>query len=186
MDDGLELTELLGRAQAGDAGAAEAVFRATYEELRHIAHIRLGSGQRNTLLDTTALVHEWFLRFARTHRLRLEDRRHFLRYAARAMRSIIVDFARERSAARRGGGEPKFPLLGTEALPAQGPEEILTVHRALEALATRDARMAEVVELRYFGGLSEPETAEALGVTDRTVRRDWEKARLWLAAALEP
>src|SRR6185295_8247996 len=169
MDDGVELTELLGRAQAGDAAAADAVFRATYDELRYIAHVRLGSGRRNTLLDTTALVHEWFLRFART----------------RAMRTIIVDFARERTAARRGGGEPSLPLLGTEAMPAQGPEEILTVHRALEGLASRDARMAEVVELRYFGGLSEAETGEALGVTDRTVRRDWEKARLWLAAALK-
>ena len=185
MEDQLDLTELLGRAQAGDAAAAEAVFRATYDELRYIAHVRLGSGRRNTLLDTTALVHEWFLRFARTHRLRIEDRRHFMRYAARAMRTIIVDFARERAAARRGGGKPELPLLGSEAMPAQAPEEILTVHRALEGLATRDARMAEVVELRYFGGLSEPETAEALGVTDRTVRRDWEKARLWLAAALK-
>ena len=131
MDDGVELTELLGRAQAGDAAAADAVFRATYDELRYIAHVRLGSGRRNTLLDTTALVHEWFLRFARTHGIRIEDRRHFMRYAARAMRTIIVDFARERAAARRGGGEPSLPLLGTEAMPAQGPEEILTVHRAL-------------------------------------------------------
>src|SRR6185436_17403027 len=163
MDDGVELTELLGRAQAGDAAAADAVFRATYDELRYIAHVRLG----------------------RTHGIRIEDRRHFMRYAARAMRTIIVDFARERTAARRGGGEPSLPLLGTEAMPAQGPEEILTVHRALEGLASRDARMAEVVELRYFGGLSEAETGEALGVTDRTVRRDWEKARLWLAAALK-
>jgi len=186
MDDGLELTELLGRAQAGDAAAADAVFRATYDDLRRIAHARLGAGGRNTVLDTTALVHEWFLRFARTHRLRIEDRRHFMRYAARAMRSIIVDQARERSADRRGGGKPELPLLGNEAIPSQqAPEEILTVPRALEALAARDARMAEVVELRYFGGLSEPETAEALGVTDRTVRRDWEKARLWLASALE-
>jgi RNA polymerase sigma factor (TIGR02999 family) len=185
MDDELDLTELLGRAQAGDTAAAEAVFRATYDELRYIAHVRLGSGRRNTLLDTTALVHEWFVRFARTHRLRIEDRRHFMRYAARAMRTIIVDFARERTAERRGGGQPSLPLLGTEALPVQAPEEILSVHRALEGLASHDARMAEVVELRYFGGLSEPETAEALGVTDRTVRRDWEKARLWLAAALK-
>jgi len=185
MDDLLEVTELLARARAGDAAAADALFRATYDDLRKLAHARLGADRRDALLDTTALVHEWFVRFARIRGLKIDDRRHFMRYAARAMRSIIVDFARERSAARRGGGaEPIQLLVATVGQPERGPEEILNVHRALEQLSTRDARMAEVVELRYFGGLSDPEVAEVLGVTDRTVRRDWEKARLWLSQAL--
>ena len=185
MDDLLEVTELLARARAGDAAAADALFRATYDDLRKLAHARLGADRRDALLVTTALVHEWFVRFARIRGLKLDDRRHFMRYAARAMRSIIVDFARERSAARRGGGADPLQLLAAAGgQPERGPEEILEVHRALEQLSSRDARMAEVVELRYFGGLSDPEVAEVLGVTDRTVRRDWEKARLWLSQAL--
>src|SRR5262249_55756536 len=104
MDERTEVTELLARAQSGDAAAADALFRATYHDLHRLAHARLGSNRRDALLDTTALVHEWFVRFARAQGLKLEDRRHFMRYAGRAMRSIIVDFARERAAARRGGG----------------------------------------------------------------------------------
>jgi len=163
----------------------DALFQATYRELRQVAHARLSRGARPGLLDTTALVHEWFLRFSRARPLQLEDRRHFLRYAARAMRAIIVDFARERSATRRDGEAARedFLLVGP-GMARQAPEEILAMHQALERLAALDARMAEVVELRYFGGLTEVETAEALGVTDRTVRRHWEKARLWLAEAL--
>jgi RNA polymerase sigma factor (TIGR02999 family) len=180
-----DLSELIKQAQAGDAGAVEALFEATYVELRRLAHGRLAGHARHTLLDTTALVHEWFLRFCTTRGVQLGDRRHFMHYAARAMRTIIVDFARERSAARRGGGGARedFELL-SPSVARQAPEEILAVHRALEELATLDQRMADVVELRYFGGLSELETAEALEVTDRTVRRDWEKARLWLAEVL--
>jgi RNA polymerase sigma factor (TIGR02999 family) len=186
MDAGLDLTELIHRAQAGDSSAADALFAATYRELRRVAHARLGGHARHDLLDTTALVHEWFLRFCKVRPLRLDDRRHFMRYAARAMRTIIVDFAREAGAARRGGdGDGGREGLAL-ALPVarQAPEEILAVHRALESLAALDRRMADVVELRYFGGLSEVEIAEAQGVTERTVRRDWEKARMWLTAAL--
>jgi RNA polymerase sigma factor (TIGR02999 family) len=185
MDASRDLTELLHRAQGGDAGAAEALFEATYAELRRVAHARLSGNARPTLLDTTGLVHEWFVRFTRTRALGVEDRAAFLRYAARAMRNIVVDFARARTAARRGGDGAKEAFeLASPGLPRQAPEEILAVHQALESLAALDPRMAEVVELRYFGGFSDQEAAEALGVTDRTVRRDWEKARAWLSAAL--
>jgi RNA polymerase sigma factor (TIGR02999 family) len=182
----LDLTALIHRAQAGDAAAAEVLFATTYQDLRRVAHARLLGNRRDALLDTTALVHEWFLRFSQTRGIQLEDRAHFMRYAARAMRSIIVDFVRERSALRRGGSVQvdREVELSLAPLPPQGPEEILAVHAALGELALLDERMASVVELRYFGGLSDQETAEALGVTDRTVRRDWEKARLWLAKAL--
>lgn len=185
MDAPPDLTELLHRAQAGDEAAADGLFQATYAELHRVAHARLSGNARLTLLDTTALVHEWFVRFSRARPMGLDDRAQFLRYAARAMRSIVVDFARARTATRRGGdGAREAFELASPGLPRQAPEEILAVHQALEGLAALDPRMAEVVELRYFGGFSEEETAEALGVTDRTVRRDWEKARAWLTAAL--
>ena len=177
MDAAVDLTFLLHRAHAGDTAAAEALFQATYPQLRRIAHARLRSHRRQTLLDTTSLVHEWYLRFTRTRGILLEDRQHFLRYAARAMRTIIVDCARAGVARRRN--EPEVVV----SLPT-GREEILAVHNALANLSTLDPRMADVVELRYYGGLRETEVAEVLGITERTVRRDWEKARLWLARAL--
>src|SRR4051794_35267798 len=156
-----DLTTLLARARAGDGAAAEAVFAATYDELRQIAHARLSGDLRHTLLDTTALVHEWFLKFCRKRRVRLADRAQFMRYAARAMRTIIVDFARDRPSPRRSDkGARQGLVLVAGGGERHGPEEILAVHRALEALARFDRRMADVVELRYFGGLSEIEIGE--------------------------
>lgn len=185
MDIPLDVTDLLHRAQRGDPEAADALFAVTYGDLRALARARLRMGGRNTLLDTTSLVHESYLRLAAATRLQLEDRAHFMRYAGRVMRSVIVDFARRRGASRRGGGPAQGKVtLRTEDGASAGAAEILRVHEALESLAHVDARMAEVVEMRYFGGLSEREIAEALSVTERTVRRDWEKARLWLAGAL--
>lgn len=157
---------------------------ATYDELRRIASARLRAAGRLTLLDTTGLVHEWYVRFSRANGLGLEDRSHFIRYAARAMRSVIVDHVRRRRAQRRGGGVERLELSADQGGDRGGEEEILRVHDALEDLARLDARLAQVVELRYFAGLTELEIGEALGVTERTVRRDWEKARLLLAEAL--
>jgi RNA polymerase sigma factor (TIGR02999 family) len=184
VDAPVNLTDLIHRAQEGDAQAADALFAATYTQLRRMARARLRGGGR-ALLDTTSLVHEWYLRFAGAEAPLMEDRLHFMRYAGRVMRSVIVDFARRRKADRRGGGAPHLSLTQpiAEGIPA-GEDEILRVHDALDGLAKLDPRMAQVVEMRYFGGLSEAEIAEALGVADRTVRRDWEKARLWLADAL--
>jgi RNA polymerase sigma factor (TIGR02999 family) len=182
---GPNLTELIRRAQAGDADAADSLFDATYAQLHRLARARLRAGGRNTLLDTSSLVHESYLRFARTGQLRIEDRLHFMRWAGRVMRSVIVDFARRRQADRRGGAVPHVALTtGVDAPLTGGEHEILRVHEALEQLAGLDARLAQVVEMRYFGGMTEPEIAGALGVTDRTVRRDWEKARLLLREAL--
>jgi RNA polymerase sigma factor (TIGR02999 family) len=181
-----QITELLVRMQAGDPGARDALFSAAYEELRRLARSRLRDGGRNTVLETTALVHESYMRFVRAGELRTEDRRSFFAYASRVMRSVIIDSARERLAERRGGNMQAL-TLSTELvadLPA-GEETILKVHEALEVLAQADARLAQVVEMRYFGGYSEREIAETLGVTERTVQRDWEKARLILRAALK-
>jgi len=170
---------------AGDQ-AVDALFSATYRELRALARARLRSGGRNTVLDTTALVHETFLKLAANSQVQFPDRPRFLVYAGRVMRSIIVDFARQRLTDRRGGDAAHITFTSQLADGAAAGElEILRVHEALDELAKVDERMARVVEMRYFGGLTEIEIAEALGVTDRTVRRDWEQARLLLAEALK-
>jgi len=153
--------------------------------LRKLARARLRAGGRNAVLDTTALVHESYLRLAEGQRMQLHDRLHFLRYAGRAMRSVIVDFARRQQADRRGGGA--LHVSANSEIPdfmAAGEEQILRVDEALEQLAKLDQRLAQVVEMRYFGGMTESEIAQALGIAERTVRRDWEKARLLLAQAL--
>jgi RNA polymerase sigma factor (TIGR02999 family) len=179
------LTELLGRLQAGDAEARNALFAAAYSELHRLAQSRLREGGRNTVLDTTSLVHEAYLRFISAGELRAEDRRAFFAYASQVMRSVIVNSIRERIARKRGGGSR--PLTLSTQLPvnaAADEQTILRVHEALEALEQADPRLAEVAQMRYFGGYSELEIAETLDVTERTVRRDWEKARLLLAALL--
>jgi RNA polymerase sigma factor (TIGR02999 family) len=186
MSEAESLTDLIRRAQDGDEAALRIVFDATYAELRGLARARLRKGSRNTLLDTTSLVHEAFLRFADAGRLHIGDRQHFLRYASHVMRSVIVDFVRERLAQRRGGDAVHVTFnseIGDVA--GAGESEILKIHEALEELAQFDARLVQVVEMRYFAGMTETEIAAALGVNDRTVRRDWQKARLLLADALK-
>jgi RNA polymerase sigma factor (TIGR02999 family) len=181
-----QITELLIRMQGGDTGARDALFAAAYDELRKLARARLRDGGRNTVLETTSLVHESYLRFVRAGELRAEDRRSFFAYASRVMRSVIIDSARERLAERRGG-DLQALTLSTELVSdlPDGEETIIKVHEALEVLAQADARLAQVVEMRYFGGYSEREIAETLQVNERTVQRDWEKARMILGAALK-
>jgi len=172
---------------AGGTPPLDAHFAAAYADLRRLARSRLRGGGRSTVLDTTALVHESYLRLSRGAEASFPDRVRFLVYAGKAMRSIIIDLVRERQAERRGGDAPHLTLTGSgaEELPQPGGEaHILAVNEALEALARQDPRMAQVVEMKYFAGLTEAEIGEALGVTDRTVRRDWEQARLFLAEAL--
>ncbi len=167
--------------------ALDAQFADAYQELRRLARSRLRGGGRDAVLDTTALVHESYLRLARTGLAGFPDRPSFLVYAGKAMRSIIIDLVRERQTDRRGNDATHLTLTGGGAheLPqAAGDGHILRVHEALDDLARADARMAQVVEMKYFAGMTELEIAEALGVTDRTVRRDWEQARLLLADAL--
>jgi len=181
-----EITELLQRLHDGDTQARDALFTLAYDDLKRLARSRLRDGGRNTVLDTTALVHESYLRFTKGGELRAEDRRAFFAYASRVMRSVIVDAARERLADRRGGGAARL-TLSTDLVDNMANDEgmIVRVHEALDALAQGDARLAQVAEMRYFGGYSEREIAETLEVTERTVQRDWEKARLILALALK-
>ena len=185
MDARVDLTDLIHRAEKGDADAADRLFAATYAELRRLARRRLVAGGRSALLDTGSLVHESYLRFATAGDLKIEDRVHFLRWAGHVMRSVIVDFARRRQADRRGGGMTRLELDPDAVAGGAGEAEILRVHEALDHIAAYDSRMMQVVEMRYFGGMTEAEIAQALGVTDRTVRRDWEKARLLLREALK-
>jgi RNA polymerase sigma factor (TIGR02999 family) len=171
--------------RAGDVGARDAVFAAAYEELRRLARARLRDGGRNTVLATTSLVHEAYLRFVHSGELRAEDRRAFFAYASQVMRSVILNSVRERKAERRGGDVPLLTLSTELADDLAGDEDtILKVHEALEILEQADGRLARVVEMRYFGGYSEQEIAETLEVTERTVRNDWQKARIMLMAAL--
>ena len=175
-----------GEFAGNEPPAVDALFDATYRDLRRLAHGRLRGGSRDTLLDTTALVHETYLRLAKAKEIEFPDRPRFLVYAGRVMRSIIVDFARQRLTDRRGGDAAHVTFTFQLADGAvAGEQEILRVHEALNELTKVDERMAKVVEMRYFAGMTEVEIAQALGITDRTVRRDWEHARLFLADALK-
>ncbi len=170
------------------ASPASEMFAQTYRELRQIAHARLRGSGRNTVLDTTALVHESFLRLSQSSPLQFPDRARFFVYASRVMRSVIVDMVRQRQAERHGGGVEHVTLTGDAVEAAALPRDehdIVRVHEALLELAKLDERMAKVVEMRYFGGMTDQEVAEALHITDRTVRRDWTQARLFLAEALK-
>jgi RNA polymerase sigma factor (TIGR02999 family) len=180
-----QITQLLERMHAGDAGARDALFAAAYSELRRLARARLRDGGRNTVLETTSLVHECYLRFVRAGELRAEDRRAFFAYASQVMRSVILDSVRERQAERRGGDVPQLTLsTEIEANLAGDEQNLLKVNEALEVLEQADSRLAQVAQMRYFGGYSDQEIAETLGVAERTVRRDWEKARVILKEAL--
>lgn len=181
-----EITRLLQNAATGETAARDALFATAYPVLEKLARARLRDGGRNTLLDTRGLVHESYLRYVRGGALRADDRRAFFAFASQVMRSVIVSSARERSAEKRGAGRRPLTLSTQVAdqLPA-GEEEILRVHDALESLTQVDARLGQVVQMRYFGGYSEREIAETLDVTERTVQRLWLKARLMLRAAME-
>jgi RNA polymerase sigma factor (TIGR02999 family) len=159
----------------GPAPAAE-LFATVYGELKRLAHGQLARGPRGTL-STTALVHEAFLKLRRST---VADREHFLALAARAMRQVLVDYARERHAAKRGGGLARVSLEGDALAIETLADEVLAVDTALGRLEAVDERLARLVEWRYFAGMTDVEIASALGVTDRTVRRDWLKARAFL------
>jgi RNA polymerase sigma factor (TIGR02999 family) len=181
-----EITELLRHVNAGDPVARDALFSALYEELRKLARARLRQNETITVLNTTSLVHESYLRFLNARELEFVDRGKFFAYASSVMRSIVIDEVRKRRADRRGGSAEHVPLdTGAVDALATDDEQILRVHEALDELAALDPRLARVVEMRYFAGLGEEDIAATLGVTSRTVRRDWDKARTLLFAALK-
>jgi RNA polymerase sigma factor (TIGR02999 family) len=187
MDASQDVTGLLQRASDGDPVAFDAVFPVVYEQLRGMAHRQLGRENVGHTLGTTALVHEAYLRLVDQRQSRFQDRAHFFAIAATAMRRILVDHARRHGAQKRGAGARRVPLESVDLLAVDDRADLLVaLDAALVRLAGLDQRQAKVVECRFFGGLTEDETAVALGVSPRTVKRDWAKARSWLYADLYP
>ena len=180
-----QVTQLLTEWRHGNAAALDQLTPLVYEDLRHLAH-RYMSGQRpDHTLQTTALVNEVYLRLADQTNPSWQNRAHFFAVAARAMRQILVNYAESSRAQKRGGGALKVELDEAALVSAAQSDEILDLHEALEKLGTHDSRKAEVVELKYFGGLNYDEIAEVLKISAHTVRRDWEFARTWLYTQLQ-
>ncbi len=177
------ITLLLSRWSEGDTEAFPKLVTVAYDDLRAIAHRRLRAGGGGDIA-TTALVHEAYLKLVDRTGGTWESRAHFFAFASRAMRHILVDHARRRQAERRGGGAVLIPLDEAEVAADGGMADVLGVDEAVEQLATRHPRMAQVVELRFFGGLSVPEVAEVLDASVRTVEREWTRARVYLLEML--
>lgn len=183
VEDNNELAELLADLRGGRREAFDEILPLVYQELRRTAHRELAVRPSDTL-STTALVNELYLKFARAQRSDWQNRAHFLSVAAVAMRHILVDGARRRDTEKRGGGNGLVTLDDALVAGDHHAESLLDLHEALDGLSRVDPRLARVVECRFFGGMTEQETAEALSITERTVRRDWVKARGLLYQAL--
>jgi RNA polymerase sigma factor (TIGR02999 family) len=181
-----EVTRLLGALRGGDDAALDRLFPLVHDDLRTIAARLLRHEAPGHTLQPTDLVHEAYLRLAGGPSATPEDRAHFLAIAARAMRHLLVDHARRRRAAKRGGGASPVRITNEQVGVDLSFDELLALDDALERLGALDPRLRQVVECRFFGGLTEPETAQALGVTTRTVQRDWARARAWLYSELYP
>ncbi len=180
MDASRDLTRILHLAQAGEKKAVDEIFAAVYDELH-----RLAKGQRmrwdgNYTVNTTALVHEAYLKLINQERAAWEDRSHFFAVAATAMRHILINYAEKKRAARRGGGGEPVPLEEGIFMTEEAAEEVLALDEALARLRGRSERQARVVELRFFVGLTTEETGTALGISPATVKRDWQLASAWL------
>lgn len=179
--------DLVDRATRGDAPALEALMPLVYGELRRLAAHYLKNERQGQTLQPTALVHEAYLKLLKDRPERWQNRAHFCAIAAHAMRQVLIERARARDALKRGGGQPRVTF--DEGLPAAAPDhpvDMLALDAAIDRLAALDAGQARIVELRFFGGLSIEETAEAMKISPATVKRHWAVARAWLAKELEP
>ena len=174
-----DVTRLLDECAAGDAAAFERLIELVYEDLRRIAHRRLQSERSGHTLDTTALVHEAYLKLVPQSTTSWGDRAHFFAVASRVIRHVLIDYARRRTAEKRSGGI-RIPLREDTAGVGPRDVDLLALERALARLASRDARMEQIVECRFFGGMTVEETAKALGISTSTVDRDWARARTYL------
>lgn len=180
-----DITQLLVAAREGERSAMDELFPLVYDKLHGMAHGRLRRRSPGQTLNTTALVHEAYLKLVDQTRARWNDRNHFLAVASVAMRHILVDYARRRTAGKRGGPERDVTLDDMQPGVIARADEILAIDQALGSLAELNERLARLVELRFFGGLSVAETAEVLEVSERTVKRDWRKARAFLYRMLD-
>jgi RNA polymerase sigma-70 factor (ECF subfamily) len=187
MESPGRVTELLHGGGASARNALDRALPLVYDELRRLAHAQLRREPDGHTLNTTALVHEAYLRLGKEVRGQVHDRGHFFALAATAMRRILVDYARRHHAQKRGGAARRVPLEDLEQLASEDRAAmLLALDDALERLATLDTRQARIVECRFFGGLTEEETAQALGIGLRTAKRDWAKARSWLFQEIYP
>jgi RNA polymerase sigma factor (TIGR02999 family) len=178
------VTQLLTRWSEGDDAALAELTPLVYDELRRVAHHHLSGQRPDHTLQTTALVNEAYLRLADQTNPRWQNRAHFFAVAARAMRQILVSYARTQQAQKRGGGAFKVDLDEAALVAPEESKEIVELHEALEQLSALDSRKAQIVELKYFGGLNYDEIAEVLKISRITVRRDWEFAKVWLYTEL--
>jgi RNA polymerase sigma factor (TIGR02999 family) len=176
------VTQLIAAVRAGEGDAIDRLFEVVYEDLKRRAHAQLSGSART--LDTTALVHEAYLKLSGSARRDWVDAQHFFRVAARAMRQIVIDRARSRLRAKRGGGQVLVDLDRIEVGADSAAEQIVALDDAISRLSRQDPRLAAVVELRFFGGMSVEETARSLDVSERTVKRDWRLARAFLHGVL--
>ena len=180
MDRDADITSQLLAWRAGEASAQESLFPLVYAELRRIAHRQMAGERSEHTLDTTGLVHEAYLKLVDQTRVDWRDRAHFFAVAALAMRRILVDYARRHRREKRGGGRDPVSLDEGAVSLEERADNLVALDEALTRLGELSPRLSRVVECRFFGGLTEEEIAEALGVTTRTVKRDWAKARGWL------
>ncbi|MGK2935922.1 MAG: sigma-70 family RNA polymerase sigma factor [Gemmatimonadaceae bacterium] len=185
MDREADVTNQLLAWRAGEASARESLFPLVYDELHRIAHRQMSAERAGHTLDTTGLVHEAYLKLVDQTRVEWTDRSHFFAIASNAMRRILVDYARRYRTDKRGAAPRRVSLTDDMLVAEERADTLLAVDEALIELAKIDERLSRVVEYRFFAGLTEEETAEVLGVTARTVRRDWTKAKGWLHKALE-
>ncbi len=179
-DNTHEVTEILEKWRGGDKGAAEQLFPLVYDELKRQARNFLWRERSDHTLQPTALVHEAYLKMVDQTNLSAENRSHFFGIASRMMRQILVDHARRHNAEKRGGAAQRFSIEDIDVMPQNAAGDLLELNEALEKLEAIDERKSKVVEMRFFGGMKEAEIAEVLGVTEKTVRRDWQFAKLWL------
>ncbi len=184
-DNPSRVISLLERWSGGDPAARDELVPIIYQELRRLAHYHLRQERDGHTLQTTALVHEVYLRLCGHNEPRWEDRAHFFAVAARMMRRVLVDYSRRRGADKRGAGAVRIQLDEALAIPAAASSDLLALDNALEKLAEFDARKCQVVEMRFFAGLQAKQIAVALDTTEATVRRDWTIAKAWLFRYLE-
>ena len=175
-----DITRILERVTSGEPRAANELLPLVYDQLRAAAQKQMAQERGDHTLQATALVHEAYLRLVGPQDIPWENRAHFYVAAAEAMRRVLIEHARKRGRVKRGGGQRKIPLSGAELAEDPNLEEIMSVDAAIRRLEERDGRMARIVRLRFFAGLGVGETAAALGLSDRTVRREWALARAWL------
>ena len=184
MQPRADVTEILIKWTEGDTTALDRLLPLVYDQLKQLAHARLRRERQDHTLNTTAVVHEAYLRLIDSDQIEWKDRLHFFSLASRLMRRLLVDHAHRRNAQKRGGGRPRTPFDEELLIPDEDADRLLELDESLAELGKQHPRQAKIIEHRYFGGLTNPDVAEALGISHATVERDLRFARTWLARYL--